>query len=180
MSSTPRGMGRGYNGLYDVFSQSFLEVGLVGLLGKVWHTIVHIFYILAKEDQRFCSTCWDSCGFQFWWCVLSVIFKFLMFNVCHSLLLLLKLNEWVNEVESIDSSALLLNLFSFICFCQFGEDPYSPLPSSAPCPSDPCIHIFTSIKTTAYLAQTRILQRSGLIPKPKIAIPIFPTKTQKI
>ena len=91
-----------------------------------------------------------------------------------------KLNKLVIEVESIDSSALPLDLFSFICFCQFREDPCSPLPSSSPCHSDPSIHIIKSIKTTAYLAPTRILQRFGLIPKPKFVFPIFSTKTKKI
>ena len=77
-------------------------------------------------------------------------------------------------------SALPLNLFSFTCFCLFGEDPCYPLPSSAPFHSYPSIHLIKSIKTTAYLAPTRILQRSGLTPWPKIVFPIFSTKTQKI
>ena len=103
-----------------------------------------------------------------------------MFDVCHSLFFLLKLNEWVNEVESIVSSALPLNLFSFTCFRLFGEDSCSPFPSSTPFHSDPSIYLIKSIKTIAYLAPTRILQKSGLIPGPKIVFPIFSTKTQKI
>ena len=160
---------------------NFWDILQVGLLGKVWHTIVHIFCILAKERSEVLQ---HLLGFL-WLSVLNGVFsQFIvssfMFNVCHSLLMLLKLNEWVNEVESIVYSALPLNLFSFTCFRLFGEDPCSPLPSSAPFHSYPSIHLIKSIKTSAYLAPTRILQKFGLIPGPKIVFPIFSTKNPKI
>ena len=89
-----------------------------------------------------------------------------------------KLNEW-NKVESIVYSAWPLNSVSSICFQLFGEDPSSSLPSSAPRRSNLSIYPIKSIKTFTYLAPTWNLQRSDLIPGPKICFPISPAKTQK-
>ena len=144
-------------------------------------TLLYIFFIFwLRKDQRFCSTCWDSCGFQFLMVFLSVYCNLFHVKCMPSLLMLLKLNEWVDEVETIVYSALPLNSFNFACFHLFGEDPCSPLPSSAPFRFDLSAHSIKSIKTTAYLAPTRILQRSGLIPEPKIVFSHFSNKNPKI
>ena len=63
-------------------------------MGRLWHTIVHIFHILAKERSEVLQ---HLLGFL-WLSVLDGVFyqfivSYLMFNVCHSLLMLLKLNE---------------------------------------------------------------------------------------
>jgi len=78
-------------GLYYV---NFQSVAKVGLLGRFWHTIVHTFHILAKERsevlQHLLGLLWlsvlDGVMPQF-------IVSSFMFNVCHSFLMLLKLNE---------------------------------------------------------------------------------------
>ena len=69
-------------------------MGEVGLLGRLWHTIVHIFHILAKERSEVLQ---HLLGFL-WLSVLDGVFsQFIVisfiFNVFHSLLMLLKLNE---------------------------------------------------------------------------------------
>ena len=120
-------------------------------------------------------------AFSFYGVFSQLFLSSLIFNVCHPLLLLLKLNEWVNEVESIDSSALPLKLFIFICFRQFGEDPCSPLPSSAPCHSDPSIHIIK--KHQDYCLPRPNSNSAKIWPYPRTQNCFFPflqRKTQKI
>ena len=62
-------------------------------MGRLWHTIVHIFHILAKERSEVLQ---HLLGFL-WLSVLDGVFSqfiviYFMFNVFHSLLMLLKLN----------------------------------------------------------------------------------------
>ena len=61
---------------------------------RFWHTIVHIFHILAKERSKVLQ---HLLGFL-WLSVLDGVFSqfiviYFMFNVFHSLLMLLKLNK---------------------------------------------------------------------------------------
>ena len=81
-------------GWLPLYYVNFQSVAGVGLLGRFWHTIVHIFHILAKERSEVLQ---HLLGFL-WLSVLDgVISQFIvssfMFNVCHSLIMLLKLNE---------------------------------------------------------------------------------------
>ena len=73
---------------------NFHSIAQVGLFGRFWHTIVHIFHILAKERsevlQHLLGFLWLS---VFDGVISQFIVSLFMFNVCHSLLLLQKLNE---------------------------------------------------------------------------------------
>ena len=52
MSSTPRGMGRGYDGIYHVFSEIFLGLDTWELFGTLLY-ITSAF--LARKDQGFAA-----------------------------------------------------------------------------------------------------------------------------
>ena len=71
----------GYYVLYDVISQSFSEVGEVGLLGRLLAPLYIFFHILAKERSKVLR---HLLGFL--WCsVLDGVFS--LFNVISSCLM---------------------------------------------------------------------------------------------
>ena len=70
-------------------------------------------------------------------------------------------------------------LFNSSCYHLFEEESWDILALLIPSSVWPSIHSIQSIKTTAYLAPTWTLQKSGLIPGPKICLSLFPTKPPK-